>query len=96
MFFIYYIDERSVFQFHLPGLEREEVSFRIMDSIWYYLKVEQKHSGDQCITKLFVVNEIYSKTHECGTYSDETTYVYATGHYKPATGSVKNIRFLWL
>ena len=68
-----------------------------MDSSWYTLKVEQKHFGDQCTTKLFVGdNEIYSKTHARGTYSDENTYVYATGYYKSATGSVKNIRFLWL
>ena len=96
LFFIYYIDQRSVLQFHVPGLEYEEVTFR-MDSVWYPLKVEQKLSGDKCTTKFFVRdNQMYSKTHACGSYLDETTYVYATGYYLSATGSVKNIRFLWL
>ena len=97
MFFSYYIDERSVFQFDLPGLGREEVSFDMDSSIWYQFKVEQENSGDQCTTKLFVSDDkIYDKVHACGSYTHETTYVYATGHYKSATGFVKNIRFLWL
>ena len=97
LFFSYYIDERSVFQFDLPGLGREEVSFDMDANIWYQFKVEQENSGDQCTTKLFVNgNQIYDKSHTCGSYTHETTYVYATGHYLSATGYVKNIRFLWL
>ena len=67
---------------------------------WYAIKVEQRLSGSSCVTTFHLSGtEIFNEVHTCGSYTTETTKLWAAGYRSAgdyASGSISHFRFIWL
>ena len=67
---------------------------------WYAIKVEQRLSGSLCVTTFHLSGaEIFNEVHTCGSYTTETTKLWAAGYRSAgdyASGSISHFRFIWL
>ena len=87
---------RSRFKIVLRSPEQDGMT----NGKWYAIKVEQRLSGSLCVTTFHLSGaEIFNEVHTCGSYTTETTKLWAAGYRSSgdyASGSISHFRFIWL
>ena len=100
LFYLYYYvrtdGNTNYFLFSAPGLSERSAAINV--SGWLSFKVDQRLSGSDCITTLYLsMNKIFETTHSCGSYTSETTSIWVGGQRSDiTTGTISSLRFVWL